>query len=128
MRAQLRRFDGVEVNTTGDGFLAIFDGPARAVRCALAVTLALREVGVSIRSGVHTSEVELAGDDVSGLGVHVAARSWRSPARARSSSPRVVRDLALGSGLAFEERGPHELRGVPGAWSSSRRRRRARRA
>ena len=116
VRTQIERFRGVEVNTTGDGFLAMFDGPARAVRCALAAGLALREVGVSIRSGVHTSEVELAGRDVRGIGVHVAARVMALAGPGEVVVTRVVRDLAVGSGLAFEERGRRALKGVPGEW------------
>jgi class 3 adenylate cyclase len=116
VRAQLERFDGVEVNTTGDGFLAMFDGPARAVRCAVDANLALADVGVRIRSGVHTSEVELAGRDVSGLGVHVAARVMALAEPGEVVVTSVVRDLAVGSGLAFEERGRHKLKGVPGEW------------
>lgn len=116
VRTELVRFQGVEVNTTGDGFLATFDGPARAVRCALAIKDALQGVGVSIRAGVHTSEVELSGRDVRGVGVHVAARimSLAGPGEVVVSS--VVRDLAVGSGLAFAERGRHVLKGVPGEW------------
>jgi pimeloyl-ACP methyl ester carboxylesterase len=116
VRVQLSRFRGVEVNTTGDGFLAMFDGPARAVRCALAVEDALQAVGVSIRAGVHTSEVQLSGRDVRGVGVHVAARimSLARPGEVLVSS--VVRDLAVGSGLKFAERGRHVLKGVPGEW------------
>lgn len=116
VRAQLERFEGVEVNTTGDGFLAMFDGPARAVRCALAVNLALRDVGVRIRSGVHTTEVELSDYDVSGIGVHVAARVMALAGPDEVVVTSVVRDLAVGSGLVFEERGRHELKGVPGEW------------
>lgn len=116
VRAQLDRFHGVEVNTTGDGFLAIFDGPARAVRCALAVKDALGAVGISIRAGVHTSEVELTGGDVRGLGVHVAGRIMALARPGEVIVTRVVRDLAVGSGLTFSERGRHTLKGVPGEW------------
>lgn len=116
VRAQLDRFHGAEVNTTGDGFLATFDGPARAVRCALAVKDALRGVGISIRAGVHTSEVELSGGDVRGVGVHVAARIMTLARPGEVVATRVVRDLAVGSGLTFTERGRHVLKGVPGEW------------
>jgi len=116
VRSELQRFNGREIGTTGDGFLALFDGPARAVRCALAIIDRLEAIDVSIRAGVHTSEVEVAGGDVAGLGVHVAARimSLAKPGEVLVSS--VVRDLALGSGLAFADRGRHALKGVPGEW------------
>jgi class 3 adenylate cyclase len=94
----------------------MFDGPARAVRCALAINDRLGELGVSIRSGVHTSEVEMTDGDVAGLGVHVAARimALAEPGEVLVSS--VVRDLALGSGLVFTDRGRHALKGIPGEW------------
>jgi class 3 adenylate cyclase len=116
VRAQLDRYRGVEVNTTGDGFLAMFDGPARAVRCALALNDALRAVGVGIRAGVHTTEVELSGRDVRGLGVHIAARvlSLAGPGEVIVTS--VVRDLAVGSGLDVPRARPAVLKGVPGEW------------
>jgi pimeloyl-ACP methyl ester carboxylesterase len=116
VRAQLDRFHGVEVNTTGDGFLAMFDGPARAVRCAIAINAALGAVGVGIRAGVHTTEVELSGRDVRGIGVHVAARITALAGRGEVVVTRVVRDLAVGSKLTFHERGRHVLKGVPGEW------------
>jgi class 3 adenylate cyclase len=117
VRSELKRFGGREVGTTGDGFLATFDGPARAVRCALALVDRLRELGINIRAGVHTSEIVVAGHDVSGLGVHVAARvmGLAQPGQVLVSS--VVRDLALGSGLGFTDRGRHALKGVEGEWS-----------
>jgi pimeloyl-ACP methyl ester carboxylesterase len=115
-RRELERTGGREVNTTGDGFLATFDGPARAVRCALGIERALAELGIHIRAGVHTSEVEVVGDDIRGLGVHVAARvmSYAGPGEVVVS--RVVRDLSVGSGLRFTELGTHRLKGVPGEW------------
>ena len=116
VRSELQRARGREIGTTGDGFLAMFDGPARAVRCALAIIDRLAAIGVRIRAGVHTSEVEVAGGDVAGLGVHVAARimSLAEPGEVLVST--VVRDLALGSGLVFADRGRHTLKGVPGEW------------
>jgi pimeloyl-ACP methyl ester carboxylesterase len=116
VRAQLHRFLGVEVDTAGDGFLAMFDGPARAVRCGLAVRDALRNVDVAIRAGVHTTEVQRSDGGISGLGVHVAARLLPLAQPGELLVTRVVRDLAVGSGLAFEERGTHALNGVPGEW------------
>jgi pimeloyl-ACP methyl ester carboxylesterase len=116
VRRQLARFRGGEVDTTGDGFLARFDGPARAVRCALAIGAELRDVGVDIRAGVHTSEVEVSGAAVRGIGVHVAARIMSLAGPGEVLVSRVVRDLAVGSGLAFVDRGRHVLKGVPGEW------------
>jgi len=116
VRAQLDRFHGVEVNTTGDGFLAMFDGPARAVRCAIAITAALGAVGVGIRAGVHTTEVELSGRDVRGIGVHIAARVMALASRGEVVVTSVVRDLAVGSQLTFHESRRHVLKGVPGEW------------
>jgi pimeloyl-ACP methyl ester carboxylesterase len=116
VRSELQRHHGREVGTTGDGFLALFDGPARAVRCALAIIGRLAEIGVSIRAGVHTSEVEIAGNEVAGLGVHVAARIMSLAGQDEVLVSAVVRDLSLGSGLAFSDRGRHRLKGVPGEW------------
>jgi len=116
VRLHLARYKGREVNTAGDGCLAVFDGPARGVRCARALLEAVRGLGLEIRAGLHTGEVELRGDEVAGLTVHIGARV---AARATSSEvlvTRTVKDLVVGSGLAFEERGTHELKGVPDAW------------
>lgn len=115
-RREIERAGGREVNTTGDGFLATFDGPARAVRCALAIDRALAELGLRIRAGVHTSEVEVVGDDVRGLGVHVAARVMSHAGPGEVVVSRVVRDLSVGSGLEFVGCGSHDLKGVPGEW------------
>ena len=116
MRRTLARHGGREVNTSGDGFLATFDGPARAVRCAQAVADRARGLGLDIRAGVHTGEVERRGDDIAGLGVHIANRvaSMGGPGDVLVSS--TVRDLTVGSGLEFEDAGTHELKGVPGSW------------
>jgi pimeloyl-ACP methyl ester carboxylesterase len=116
VRSRLDRFGGIEVDTTGDGFLARFDGPARAVRCALAIGDALGDLGMRIRAGVHTSEVEITGGSVRGLGVHVAARVMALAGPGEVLVSRVVRDLAVGSGLTFVDRGRHALKGVPGEW------------
>jgi class 3 adenylate cyclase/alpha-beta hydrolase superfamily lysophospholipase len=101
---------------TGDGLLATFDGPARAVRCAVAIRDAVRSVGIEVRAGVHTGEVELAGDDLRGIAVHIGARvmSLARPSEVLVSS--TVKDLVAGSGLAFEDGGEHELKGVPDRW------------
>lgn len=116
VRRELARFRGREVKTIGDGFLATFDGPARAVRCAHAITEAVRALGVEVRAGLHTGECELVADDVGGIAVHIAARV---AARAGANEVLVsstVRDLVAGSGLRFADRGGHELQGVPGEW------------
>jgi len=117
VRREIRRFDGQEVKHTGDGFLARFDGPARGIHCARAVAdSAPEELGIEIRAGVHTGECELSGSDLRGLAVHIAARvaSQASPGEVLVSS--TVTELVLGSGIQFEDRGIHELKGVPGAW------------
>jgi pimeloyl-ACP methyl ester carboxylesterase len=116
VRRELERFRGREVNTAGDGFLATFDGPARAVRCAGAIRDAVRSVGLEVRAGVHTGEIELMGDDVGGIAVHIGARvaAGAGPGEILVSS--TVKDLVAGSGLVFEDRGAHALKGVPGEW------------
>jgi len=114
---EIDRHRGRRVKSTGDGFLATFDGPARAVRCATAVAEAVHSLGLEIRSGVHTGECERRGDDVSGIAVHTAARvaSLALPGEVLVTS--TVKDLTSGSGIEFEERGVHELKGVPGEWN-----------
>jgi class 3 adenylate cyclase len=116
LRRVLERFRGVEVNTMGDGLLATFDGPARGVRCACAMRDAVRPLGLELRAGVHTGEIELAGEDVAGIAVHIGARvaSLASAGEVLVSS--TVKDLVSGSGIQFEERGEHDLKGVPGRW------------
>ena len=116
VRKELARYRGKEINTTGDGFLATFDGPARAVRCALAVVLAVRQLGIEVRAGVHIGECELMGDNIGGIAVHAGARimSKAEPGRVVVSS--TVKDLVAGSGINFQDLGVHELKGVPGAW------------
>ena len=118
VRTELRRFGGREVKQTGDGFLATFDGPARALRCAEAILAGARvQLGVEVRAGVHTGEVELVNGDVRGVAVHIAARvgALAGPGEVLVSS--TVRDLVMGSDLDFEERGSTQLKGVPGDWS-----------
>jgi class 3 adenylate cyclase len=116
VRAQLARFRGREVNTSGDGFLAMFDGPQRAIRCAMAIRDAVQALGIQVRAGLHTGECEVRGDDIGGIGVHIGARvsALAGPNDVLVSS--TLRDLVIGSGLEFEERGAHELKGVPGEW------------
>ncbi len=115
-RAAIARFRGQEVKYTGDGFLATFDGPARAVRCALAIGEEVRALGIEIRSGVHTGECELRGEDLGGIAVHVGARigALAGPGQVLVSS--TVKDLVVGSGIAFQDRGMHALKGVPNEW------------
>jgi class 3 adenylate cyclase len=116
VRAQLNRFRGREVNTSGDGFLAMFDGPQRAIRCAMAIRDAVQALGVEVRAGLHTGECEVRGEDIGGIGVHIGARvsALAGPSEVLVSS--TLRDLVIGSGLEFEDRGAHELKGVPGEW------------
>jgi class 3 adenylate cyclase len=116
IRLQLARFRGVELDTAGDGFFARFDGPARAIRCASAITDTVRELGIEVRTGVHTGECVLINDKVGGIAVHIGARvaGHAGPGEVLVSS--TVKDLVAGSGIAFQERGPAELKGVPGEW------------
>jgi class 3 adenylate cyclase/pimeloyl-ACP methyl ester carboxylesterase len=116
VRSQLSRFRGREVNTSGDGFLAMFDGPQRAIRCAMSIRDAVQALGIEVRAGLHTGECEVRGDDIGGIGVHIGARvsALAGPNDVLVSS--TVRDLVIGSGLEFEERGSYELKGVPGEW------------
>ena len=116
IRSVLERFRGREIKTTGDGFLATFDGPARAVRAALEVRDLLAVQGIAIRSGLHTGEIELMDDDIAGIAVHIAARisSLAGPGEVLTSS--TVRDLVAGSGITFESRGSHELKGIDEEW------------
>jgi class 3 adenylate cyclase len=117
VRAQLARFGGREVKTVGDGFLATFDGPpSRALRCALAITHAARELGVEVRIGVHTGECELIGSDVGGMAVHIASRVSGLAAAGEVLVSGTVFGTVVGGPFAFEERGFHELKGVPGRW------------
>jgi class 3 adenylate cyclase len=116
VRGCLSRHRGREIKTVGDGFVAVFDGPARAVRAARSIVSELTSLGLDVRAGLHTGEVEMVGDDVAGLAVHIAARVMGEAAPGRVLASSTVRDLVVGSGLRFEERGRRELRGVPGEW------------
>ena len=122
VRAQLARFRGREVNTSGDGFLAMFDGPQRAIRCAMAIRDAVQALGIEVRAGLHTGECEVRGDDIGGIAVHIGARvsALAGPNDVLVSS--TLRDLVIGSGLEFDDRGAHQLKGVPGAVAPVRRR------
>ena len=116
VREQLRRFRGRELNTTGDGFVASFDGPARAIRCARAIGEATESLGVKVRTGLHTGECEVRGDDLGGLAVHIAARIGALAGAQEVLVSGTVKDLVVGSGIEFDDRGEHELKGVPGSW------------
>jgi class 3 adenylate cyclase len=116
VRRQLARFGGNEIDTAGDGFFATFDGPARGIACAAAIASASAEQGLEVRLGLHTGECERDGTKVTGIAVHIGARvaSLARPGEVLVS--RTVKDLVAGSGIEFEDRGEHELKGVPGEW------------
>jgi class 3 adenylate cyclase len=116
VRRQLERFRGREIDTAGDGVFACFDGPARAVSCACAIRDGVRSLGLEIRAGLHTGEIECRGDAVAGLAVHIGARVSALAAAGEVLVSRTVKDLVAGSGLVFEDRGTHVLKGVPEAW------------
>jgi class 3 adenylate cyclase len=116
VRVQLNRFRGREVSTSGDSFLAMFDGPQRAIRCAMAIRDAVQALGVQVRAGLHTGECEVRGDDIGGIAVHIGARVSALAGANDVLVSSTLRDLVIGSGLEFEERGAHELKGVPGEW------------
>lgn len=116
VRRQIVRFDGQHVGTEGDGVVATFPMPADAIRCACSMTEEVRALGVDIRAGIHTGEIEILADDVAGIGVHIAARVMSVAAAGEVLVSRTVSDLVTGSGIAFEDRGEHELKGVPGRW------------
>jgi len=110
------RFRGREIDTAGDGFLASFDGPARAIRCALAITQAVRKLGLEVRAGLHTGECEVLDGKIGGIAVHIGARvaAEAEPGEILVSS--TVKDLVAGSGIQFRDRGSATLKGVPGEW------------
>jgi class 3 adenylate cyclase len=116
VRQELTRFRGREVDTAGDGFFATFDGPARAIRCARNIAQRVRTLGIEIRAGLHTGEVEVGRDGITGLAVHIGARlmSLAGPGEVLTSS--TVKDLVVGAGIEFEDRGTKALKGVPGQW------------
>jgi class 3 adenylate cyclase len=112
VRRELERFRGREVDTAGDGFLATFDGPARAIRCAVAIRAGVRELGLDVRAGLHTGECELLGEKVAGIAVHTGARVSSLASAGEVLVSATVRDLVSGSGIEFEDRGEHPLKGV----------------
>jgi len=116
VRRELARWRGREVDSAGDGFLATFDGPARAIRCGLAIATDARSVGLDVRAGVHTGECELLGDKVAGIAVHTGARVAAMAEGGEVLVSQTVKDLVAGSGIELLERGEHEFKGVPGRW------------
>jgi len=115
VRHQIARFRGHEVKNLGDGFMATFDGPARAVRCAAAISEAVRPLAMSVRSGLHTGEIEIKREDIAGIAVHIAARVASAAGPGETVVSSTVRDLVAGSGLRFQDRGVHPLKGIPEA-------------
>jgi class 3 adenylate cyclase len=116
VRRALDRFEGRELKTTGDGFLATFDGPARAIRCAQMIHESLRPIGVDVRAGLHTGEVDLIDGDVGGIAVHLGARVMAAADAGETVVSSTVKDLVVGSEITFQDRGEHQLKGVPGTW------------
>jgi class 3 adenylate cyclase len=116
VRRELLRFRGREIDTSGDGFFVTFDGPARAIRCACAIVDGLRELGLSIRAGLHTGECEMADGKVTGIAVHTGARVAAQASAAEVLVSNTVKDLVAGSGIEFMDRGVHKLKGIPGEW------------
>ena len=116
IRKQLARFGGTEIDTAGDGFFASFDGPARAIRCAAAIIESVRGLGLEVRAGVHTGECELVDGKIGGIAVHIGARVAKEAGAGEVLVSSTVRDLVAGSGIAFQERGAVQLKGVPGDW------------
>jgi class 3 adenylate cyclase len=116
VRGQLERFRGREIDTAGDGFFATFDGPARGIRCGRAIVDSVRSIGLEVRAGLHTGEVELSGSAVRGIAVHTGARVAAQAAPGEVLVSQTVKDLVAGSGIEFGDRGSHELKGIPGDW------------
>jgi class 3 adenylate cyclase len=116
VRRQLARYGGQEIKTTGDGFLTTFDGPARAIRAALAIRAGAARLGLDIRSGLHTGEIERRGADIGGIAVHLGQRVSATAEPGEVLVTSTVKDLVAGSNIEFVDRGEHELKGVPGSW------------
>lgn len=116
MENTIAQFRGEGVKSTGDGYLALFDGPGRAIECALTAARAMRNLGLSLRSGLHTGEVEKIGEDVGGIAVHIAARVMEKAPEDEVWASRTVKDLVVGSRFKFTESGTHDLKGVDGPW------------
>jgi class 3 adenylate cyclase len=116
VRNQLRHFDGREIDRTGDGSLSTFQSPARAIRCAQAISAEVHSIGLQVRAGVHSGEFEVLGDHLGGIGVHIGARISALAGPDEILVSQTVKDAVVGSGISFDDRGTHELKGVPGAW------------
>jgi class 3 adenylate cyclase len=116
VRSELRRFEGREIRMTGDGLLALFDGPARAIRCGNAIQRVLARIGLEVRAGLHTGEIELRGSDIGGIAVHIGARIGELAGPNEILVSRTVKELVAGSGIEFDDRGVHQLKGVPDTW------------
>jgi class 3 adenylate cyclase len=116
VRSQLQHFGGREIDRTGDGFLSAFESPARAIRCAQAIGAAIQSLGLRVRAGVHSGELEVLGHHLGGIAVHIGARITALAGPDEILVSQTVRDAVIGSGIAFEDRGTHELKGVPGQW------------
>ena len=116
VRRELPRFRGVEMGTAGDGMLATFDGPARGIRCARSIANAVLSIGMRVRTGLHTGECEVIENNVGGIAVHTAARVAALAEPGEVLVSHTVKDLVAGSGIRFESRGTHTLKGVPGEW------------
>jgi class 3 adenylate cyclase len=116
VRDEIQRFAGREVKSTGDGFLATFDGPARAIHCARAILQAEEAMGIAVRAGLHTGECEVMGDDIGGIAVHIASRVSSLAGPGELIVSRTVKDLVAGSGIEFSDRGAHALKGIPDVW------------
>jgi len=116
VRAELRRFGGREIDTAGDGFLTSFDSPASAIKCARAVLGSVHQIGVDLRIGLHTGECDVVGDKLRGIAVHIGARVASKAGAGETLVSQTVKDLVAGSGIEFQDRGLHELKGVPGEW------------
>ena len=116
VRAQLAHFSGTEVKHTGDGIMATFDSPARAIGCAVAITKLVGEIGMEVRAGVHSGEIEVFGDDIGGIAVHIGARISAAAGPSEVLVSSTVKDAVIGSPIDFDDRGTHHLKGVPGEW------------
>lgn len=116
VRALLERYRGAEIDTAGDGFFATFDGPAPAIRCARAIVESVRPLGIEVRAGLHTGECETIDGKVGGIAVNIGARVGALAGPSEVLVSQTVKDLMVGSGAGFEERGEHQLKGIPGTW------------
>ncbi len=116
VRGHLQHFGGREIDRTGDGSLSAFDSPARAIRCAQAISAAMHSIGLEVRAGVHSGEVEVVGEHLGGIAVHIGARISALAGPDEVLVSQTVKEAVVGSGIAFDDRGTHELKGVPGQW------------